>query len=1075
MELCLYFTALKYQLFFNTTMVKQLLKGDLYESVNHCFRPTKLKTACVAVLALVAVNNVSAYTISERAHVEFVAQQNLITGKVTDAENKALQGVTVSVLNKNIRTSTDANGRFVINVQKGETLVLSLIGYLEERVVIDSKGNIEITLEKDVRGLEEVTVTGLAGQQKKSTLVGSITSVKPEELKIPTANLSNAIAGKLAGVVAFQRSGEPGADGSTFYIRGISTFSGINSPLIIIDGVPASTGDLNAIAPEAIESFSILKDANATAMYGTKGANGVMIVTTKRGKNLDKARINIRLENAINTPIRVPKFVDGTRFMELYNEAVNARGTGEILYTKDKIEGTRNGLDPLVFPDVNWYAEMFKKNAQGRALNANVQGGGAKVDYFMSATLNMDDGMLRSSDVNSYSNNIKVNRYTFQNNLFAQLTPTTKASLKLNTQLRDYKGPNRSVSDIFSNAINANPVDFPVFFPNNEQFPEGFLFGGKTGGRYNNGFINPYAWMVDGYSSNFQSTVMATLDLTQSLDFLTKGLSANGLMSFKNWSSTTTSRSRGVNNYEILNYSVDADGKYIYSLGRVGSVQSETLGTGTGTEGDRSLYFQAGLNYQRTFDLHDVSGVLVYYQTDYNVNNAGGSLINSLPKRSMSYSGRLSYSYDNRYLFQGTFGYNGSENFAKGSKFGFFPSFGVGYNISNENFFEPLKDKIHHLKLRGSWGLAGNDQIGSERFVYLSDINLTSQSFTTGITQDYTRSGPSYNRFSNPNITWEISEQYNAAIELGLFNSLNFVFDVYKEDRRNIFLSRQTIPDYLGTSGTTIYGNLGRVSAKGIDISADYFKQITSDLSMALKGTFTYAHNVITDYDEPAFAVNKNLNYTGYPINTQLGYLAERLFIDDAEVANSPIQQLGGFVSGGDIKYTDYNNDGLVNSDDRVRMGYPTTPEIVYGFGPSFKFKKFDFSLFFQGAAHTSLFMSGFHPFGTSDQRNVLTFIADDHFSESNPNIYAAYPKLSKLDNPNNTAVSSYYMRDGAFLKLKNAEIGYSYKFARFYCSGLNLATFSKFKYWDPEQGGGAGLSYPTQRTMNIGVQMTFN
>lgn len=1058
-------------------MVKILQKGNVSLNVINYLKPSNVKTACVAFLALTAVNNLSAATISVKANVELTKlQQNLVTGIVTDSDNNPLQGVTVSVLSKTAKTSTDANGRFVINAQKGETLVVSLIGYLNANIVVDTKDNINVILEKDVTGLEEITVTGLAGQQKKSTLVGSITSVKPEELKIPTANLSNAIAGKLAGVVAFQRSGEPGADGSTFYIRGISTFSGINSPLIIIDGVPASTGDLNAIAPEAIESFSILKDANATAMYGTKGANGVMIVTTKRGKNLDKARINIRLENAINTPILVPKFVNGTRFMELFNEAVESRGTGEILYTRDKIEGTRNGLNSLVYPDVDWYSEMFNKNAQGRALNANVQGGGTRVDYFMSATLNMDDGMLRSSDVNSYSNNIKVNRYTFQNNLFAQLTPTTKASLKLNTQLRDYSGPNRSVTNIFANAINANPVDFPVFFPNNEQFPEGYLFGGKTGGRYNNGFINPYAWMVDGYQANFQSTLMATLDLTQSLDFLTKGLSANGLMSFKNWSSTTTSRSRGVNNYEILNYQVDADGNYIYDLGRVGSVQTETLGTGTGTSGDRSLYFQAGLNYQRTFaDVHDLSGVLVYYQTDYNVNNAGGSLIASLPKRSQSYSGRLSYSYDNRYLFQGTFGYNGSENFAEGSKYGFFPSFGLGYNISNEDFFTPFKDKIHHLKLRGSWGLSGNDQIGSDRFVYLSDINLTSQSFTTGITQDYSRSGPSYNRFANPNITWEISEQYNAAIELGLFNSLNFVFDVYKEDRRNIFLSRQTIPDYLGTSGTTIYGNLGRVSAKGIDVSADYFKQITPDLSMALKGTFTYAHNTIVDYDEPDFAVNKHLNFTGHPINTQLGYIAERLFIDGAEVANSPLQQLGGFVSGGDIKYTDYNKDGLVNSDDRIRMGHPTTPEIVYGFGPSFKFKKFDFSVFFQGVARTSLFMSGFHPFGTSDQRNVLTFIADDHFSSSNPNIYAAYPKLSKLDNPNNTATSSYYMRDAAFLKLKNAELGYSYKFARFYCSGLNLLTFSKFKYWDPEQGGGAGLSYPTQRTINFGVQMTFN
>lgn len=1063
-------------------------KSASRDTVMSLFQRNKHYSACfLALTMLSAPNQAHAHFknvtfVTELHSREGVQQKTTIIGKVTDDNGAVLRGVSIQVKGPtNVQTTTDNNGRFVLEVPKNSILEVRFVGYISQEVqVTDNKTELTIVLVEDTQNLEEVTVTGFGAAQKKSTLVGSITTIKPEELKIPTSNLSNSIAGKMAGVVAFQRSGEPGADGASFYIRGISTFSGINSPLIIIDGVPASAGDLNALAAETIESFSILKDANATAMYGTRGANGVMLVTTKRGKNLDKARINFRLENSITAPTKVPKFADGARFMELFNEAVTGRGTGERLYTQDKIDGTRNKLNPYLYPDVDWYGAMFKDHSQSRAFNANIQGGGAKVDYFMSATLNMDDGVLKSSDVNSFDNNIKVNRYSFQNNLFANLTSTTVASLKLNTQLRDYRGPNSNAADIFGNAINANPVDFPIMFPDNDAFPRSVLFGGKTGGRINNGFLNPYASMVNGYKTNFQSTVSAVLDINQKLDVLTEGLSVKGVVSFKNWSQTQTRRYKGVNQFEISDYVVDADGNYTFDLDRVGSILDETLATENTTGGDRSVYLEGSVNYQRTFgDLHDVNGVLVYYQTDYNV-NAPSDLLNSLPRRTQSYSGRFAYAYDNRYLFQGTFGYNGSESFIKGKKFGFFPSVGAGYIVSNEAFFEPLRDKIHNLKLRGSWGISGNDQItladGSlARFIYLSDINLQNASFNTGVSQDYSRSGPTYNRFQNNDITWELSEQINLGLELGLFNSLNIVAEVYKEDRTNIFLERKTIPDYFGTKGTTIYSNLGHVKAKGLDVSMDYFKQFSDDFSMAFKGTFTYATNKVVAYDEPAFMKHKNLKQEGHAINTALAYQAERLFIDNAEVAASPLQQIGGFIQGGDIKYFDYNNDGLINSDDRVRMGYPTNPEIVYGFGPSFKYKNLDFSLFFQGVGRTSLMMSGFHPFGTSDQRNVLDFIADDHWSPSNPNIYSAYPRLSKLDNPNNTTASSYWLRSGDFLKLKNAEVGYKFKSVRVYMSGLNLLTFSKFKHWDPEQGGGSGLKYPTQRVVNIGLQMTFN
>lgn len=623
--------------------------------------------------------------------------------------------------------------------------------------------------------------------------------------------------------------------------------------------------------------------------------------------------------------------------------------------------------------------------------------------------------------------------------------------------------------------MNANAADFPIMWPS-EEGSSSIRYGGKSGGRFNDGFLNPFAEMIKGYTSNFQSTVLATVDAEQRLDILTEGLSFKGLASFKNWSSTSTVRSRGYNTFFASDISQDENGNYVYELNQVGNVQNETLGTSNSTTGDRTLYFQASFDYNRLFNgVHNVSGLLLYNQQEYNVNSPDG-LISSLPRRNQGFAGRATYSFDDRYLAEFNFGYNGSENFAEGKRYGFFPSAALGYVISNEGFWEPYKDAISMFKLRGSWGKVGNDQIGGARFVYLSDINLTGQGFTTGVNQDYTRNGPSYLRFANPNITWEVAEKINVGMDMTFFGKFNLVLDAFREHRTGIFLQRAVIPESFGTSGTSVYGNLGEVLNKGFDLSLDYASQITPDFFMALKGTFTFAKNKVLENDEPAFTQYRNLSLIGHPVNSLLGYQAERLFIDQAEIDHSALQQLGGFVQAGDIKYTDVTNHvddlNMVNSDDRIRMGYPTVPEIVYGLGPSFKYKNFDFSFFFQGIARTSFFISGFHPFGTSEVRNVLQVIADDHWSPSNPDIYASYPRLSKLDNPNNTANSSFWLRDGSFLKLRNLELGYSHKFARIYLSGTNLLTFSKFDLWDPEQGGGNGLTYPTQRVFNIGIQI---
>ena len=584
--------------------------------------------------------------------------------------------------------------------------------------------------------------------------------------------------------------------------------------------------------------------------------------------------------------------------------------------------------------------------------------------------------------------------------------------------------------------------------------------------------------MVSGYRDEFQSVLNANLSLDQNFDFLTKGLSASLLVSFKNYSYTQTSRSADYNSYEIAGINKDSAGNETYDLEIRGNEKSTTLNTYSGSDGDRKIYFQGMINYARTFGKHDVGAMIVYNQEETAVSNPG-TLFNSLPKRKQGLAGRITYGYGNRYLFEANFGYNGSENFAKGKRFGFFPSVALGYVFSEENYWDPLKNVVSYFKIRGSYGLVGNDS-DRTRFMYMSDISLSGAGYTTGADGQYTLSGPVYNRFENPNITWETGKKLNVGFDLEFFNKLNIMFDWFREDRSGISLERGTVPAFIGTASTKVYGNLGEVTNHGVDLSIDYTQPIGRDYTISAKGTFTYAHNEILKMDDPDFIQYPNLSRVGHSVNSFLLYKAQRLFIDQNEVRNSPDQLLGGEVMAGDIKYINQpdaygNYDNVINSNDRIYAGYPEVPEIVYGFGVSAQLKHVDLSIFFQGVGRTSLVMSGFHPFGINKnvKRNVMKFVADDYWSEQNQNIYAKYPRLSVEEYGNNIAPSTYWLRDASFLKLKNVEIGYSFKKFRVYLSGSNLLTFSNFKLWDPEQGGGSGLKYPTQRVFNIGFQMT--
>lgn len=976
-----------------------------------------------------------------------------VTGQILDETEQGVPGANIIVKGTTTGTTTDVDGNFTIMVAENATLVASFIGYTSMEYPLKGKRNIVIKLVPDNKQLDEVVVVGF-GTQKKASVVGAVQTIKPAELRVPSSNLSTSFAGRIASVISMQRTGEPGADGANFWIRGAATFSGTTDPLIFIDGVEVSAGDMNAIPPEAIENFSVLKDASATALYGARGANGVILITTRSGKDMEKARISVRLDNTITSPTRTLKLADAVTAMKLRNEAILTRNPeGTPAFSDDKINGTLAGKNQYVYPNVDWLDYMFKDYSMNQSANLNVMGGTKKIDYFISASINNDNGMLKKDPNNTFDNNIQNLRYSFQSNVGAWLTPSTKVNVRINSQIVNYNGPSTSTDDLYKYVMEAPSMYFSPVYPNinNEDHT---IFGNKSGGPIGGGgfsiYRNPYAIMVQGSSKQNSYTINTAFELEQKLDFVTKGLSFKALVSFKNWSKTTVNRTFSPYFYELLNPAEQPDGSYTYEYNSISKGRT-ALDTSTSTTGDRLMNFQATLNYQHTFaDKHDVSALFVYLQREYNLNNPDNNYYNTLPKRNQGLAGRVTYAYDGRYLAEFNFGYNGSENFEKGSRYGFFPSFALGYLISNEDFFEPLTKVVSNLKLRASFGLVGNADIGSNRFPYLTKVNLGGAGFVFGNEWQTNASGAIITTYGAQDVTWEIGKKYNVGFDLGLFNKLNMTVDFFREDRKDIFLRRNTIPAESGITGDLRpYGNLGRVRNQGIDMSLDYNHAISKDFIISAKGTFTYAKNEYVEIDEPDYEF-AYMSQVGSPLNQYKGYIALGLFKDQEDIDNSPQQILTGVVQPGDIKYADLNNDGKVDGNDQTYIGYPELPQISYGMGLSLQYKKWDFSVFFQGVAKRSIMLGDIHPFG-GESYGVMQYVADNYWKEDSPNPNAQYPRLTNGKNNNNNPNSTYWMRDGSYIRLKNVELGYTYKFLRAYLSGQNLLTFSKFKLWDPE------------------------
>ncbi|HVK49774.1 MAG TPA: TonB-dependent receptor [Pseudobacter sp.] len=1031
---------------------------------------------------------------------DIIRQVREISGLVTDSTGP-LPGVSVSLKGKNnVGTTTDQNGRYILSVPDDNAIIVfSMVGYEDQQFPVKGKITLDVAMKRANAALDDVVVVAY-GKQKRKEVVGSVTSISPGELKIPSSNLTTALAGRLAGVIGYQRSGEPGRDNAEFFIRGVTTFGYKKDPLILIDNVEYTTDDLARLQPDDIAAFSIMKDATATALYGARGANGVILVTTKEGKQ-GKVRFNFRVENTWSSPTQDVKFADPVTYMKLENEANATRGNLILPYSQEKIENTESGKNPVVFPAVNWRDMLFKNTTTNQRVNFSLSGGGPVATYFVSGAVNIDNGIMKVDKRNNFNNNIDLKTYILRSNIVLNLTPTTQGTVRVNGQFTEYKGPIDGGKDLYMKSMRANPVLFPAYYPvdDSHRNTNHIMFGNAGEAGF---FLNPYADMVKGYKDQSQSLMLAQLELRQDLRAITPGLTLNALMNTNRRAEFSVSRQyrpffyavgsydRMNNSYSLLNLNPNTGTDFLDYQDQPNSKKVVSI-----------FNFQSQLNYTRLFnDKHQVSGLLVF-QALHQQEGTANSLQTSLPSRNLTFSGRATYGYDNKYFAEVNFGYNGSERFYKTERFGFFPSAGVGWYVSNEPWFDKLKLPVSKLKFRGTYGLVGNDAIGNkdDRFFYLSDMNMNNgnSGAVFGTDGGYVRPGVTIARYDNKNITWETAAKSNVAVELGLWNKMEIIAEAFWEHRYNILMDR-TISSTIGLQGQPPKANVGKARSKGVDISLDYTERVGADFTVNVRGNFTYATSWYDHFEEPQYD-EAYLSHKGKPIRQMRGYIAERLFIDDEEVRSSASQTFGGEgrTRGGDIKFRDVNGDGQITVLDQVFIGYPTTPEITYGFGFAAQYKGLDFSAFFQGNARTSFWIDveSTAPFVRWAQINGVQFntgmgqtqlldaYAKNHWSEDNRNPYALWPRLDPTLNANNQQVSTWFMRNGAFMRLETVEIGYTFPRKlvnrwkmgnlRIYVNANDVISFSRFKMWDPEMGGD-GLDYPIQRKINIGLNISF-
>lgn len=1014
-----------------------------------------------------------------------------VTGTVTDENGEPLIGVSVMPKDEaGLGAVTNAEGVYKIKIPAYTRLVFNYIGMEQQEVLIKEQTTANIKMKtKEDNVIDEVVVTG-TGTQKKITLTGAVTTVDPELLRTPTASLSNSFAGVVPGVFARQTTGNPGDNVSEFWIRGISTFGAGSSALVLVDGFER---DLNDINVEDIETFTVLKDASTTAIYGSRGANGVVLITTKRGRD-GKTRINGKVEYSYNTRTKTPEFVDGSTYARLMNEALESRNMSPA-YSADDLYLLDNQLDPEVFPNIDWMKMLLKDGAPTFRANVDVNGGGSNARYFASVSYVEEGGMYNSdSALKDYKTNANYHRWNYRMNFDLNLTKTTLLKIGVAGALEKQNLPGSIYNEIWESLMGYNPIATPVKYKN-----------GRWGSQGTGGKNNPWVLVTQyGYNQIWKNTINTTAELTQDFGFITPGLKAVVRYGYDIYTDNGNNRWKAPEGWQAERLR-DSEGELVFTK----KVDEQLMIAIPYSNGQKKEYFEAELHYDRNFGLHQVGAILKYSQ-DGTTNNSENTYVDQkdedpikqmnidfqrtiqgIDRRHQGLAGRFTYGYANRYFVDFNFGYNGSENFAAGNRFGFFPAYSAAWNLGEEPWIRKAAPWIDMFKIRYSYGKVGNDYLDT-RFPFqgrfMTDDNDRYIYGDYG-SSNYTYNGISYLMLANENITWEVAKKHDIGIDFYLFkNKFSGTIDYFRETRDGIFMTRNYLPQIIGVSNSQQpSANIGKVRSTGVDGNLAYSDKL-GQVNFTIRGNFTYSKNKILEYDEQ-YSHYGYSRVAGYRVDQARGLVALGLFKDYDDIRYSPDQSAlkGDFeIAPGDIKYKDINGDGKIDDNDIVPIGSTTKPNLIYGFGVSAQWKGFDFNVLFQGVGKSSFFINGFtvYPFSQGSWGNILTDVVDNYWSlGKNEDVNAKYPRLTYGNNSNNNRASTYWLRDGSYLRLKNLEIGYTLPKAfvssmhiqnvRFYFMATNLLTFSDFDLWDPELGSSDGQQYPLSKTFTLG--MTIN
>ena len=1015
--------------------------------------------SCCLAFICAALTSVSAY-----------AQDRNVTGVILDETDTGIAGAYVVVKGETRGAMTDDQGRFNISVSPSDVLVASFLGYLDEEVTVGDQTKITIKLVPAANELEGVVKVAY-GTQRKASVIGSISTVDMTTLAQSQGNLSTSLAGKLAGVVAIQKTGEPGAS-ADFWIRGVSTFGENSTPLILVDGVERS---MDMVDTEDIASLSILKDASATALYGVRGANGIVLITTRRGAE-SKPQINVKVETGMTSPVRLPEMASTEEFIDFLNNMYVNSGQDPIFNDYQK-EMHLTGADPDLYPSVDWVNEVFKNQAMTTKANVSVSGGTKSVRYYVGGSYYLEDGILNTAANDRYDAQMSFQKFNFRTNVDINLTKSTVLGMNLSTQFTVKNSPAAGLDALLQQTMVMTPTAIPTIYS------DGTLAAIK-------GAANPYNLLNEkGYSNTSSNVAQSTVSLTQDFsDFVTEGLTARVAFSFDATNTNTLNRNISPKTYRAIGRD-EATGSLQYE---VIDDYAGYITLGTAHSGKRYINFEAGINYERVFNsAHRVSAMVLYSMRNLSYTHPS-SYIAAFPYKSMGVAARATYSYKDRYFAEFNMGYNGSENFAPGHRFGFFPAVAVGYMISNEEWWDDLKNVVNLLKIKASYGKVGNDQIGgSRRFAYNTTINTGATGAAWGTTPNSTATGYTTvggittDEEGNPFVEWEEATKANAGIELGLFNALTIQADIFQDYRDGIFLMRQSTPSAVGLQKDQ-YVNIGEMLNRGFDMSAQFDHVFANGFSLSARANYTFNRNRLIYNDQPT-PVEEYLSEVGFAYGQRKGLVSCGLFKDQADIENWPVQTFGD-VQPGDIKYKDINGDGQVDQYDKVAIGYTAIPEINFGFGVSIGYKGFDASVFFNGVAHVTRQIGGSNLYGASSSPQltgqVFKDVAQNHWTVDNQNVNAPYPRLGTTRSNNNVQTSDYWTRDMSFLRLKNAEIGYTFpkkwtkkagiQALRLYVMGTNLLTFSDFKLWDPELDTAYGTRYPITRNVSVGLNINF-